>query len=106
MPALLAALDAFLQEHRRCGDLDGGVSVGPRLLDQFTQNPAPVRSRRSRVWLSTPAGASRAHAVRTEARGALVVSPGFEALCSRAPAYWTKVHLGSGIQPARVQATK
>ena len=22
---LLAALDAFLQEHRRCGDLDGGV---------------------------------------------------------------------------------
>jgi len=25
MPDLLAALDAFLQEHRRCGDLDGGV---------------------------------------------------------------------------------
>ncbi len=25
MPALLAALDAFLQQHRRCGDLDGGV---------------------------------------------------------------------------------
>jgi len=25
MPALLAALDAFIQEHRRCGDLDGGL---------------------------------------------------------------------------------
>lgn len=26
MPDLLAALDAFLQEHRRCGDLEGGRS--------------------------------------------------------------------------------
>jgi hypothetical protein len=25
MPELLTALDAFLQEHRRCGELDGGV---------------------------------------------------------------------------------
>ena len=25
MPELLAALDAFVQEHRRCGDLDSGV---------------------------------------------------------------------------------
>jgi hypothetical protein len=25
MAALLAALDAFLQEHRRCGELDGGL---------------------------------------------------------------------------------
>ena len=25
MPELLAALDAFVQEHRRCGELDGGV---------------------------------------------------------------------------------
>ncbi len=25
MPEPLAALDAFLQEHRRCGVLDGGV---------------------------------------------------------------------------------
>jgi len=25
MPELLAALDAFLQEHRRCGEKDGGV---------------------------------------------------------------------------------
>jgi hypothetical protein len=25
MPELLAALEAFLQEHRRCGELDGGV---------------------------------------------------------------------------------
>jgi hypothetical protein len=25
MPEVLAALDAFLQEHRRCGDLEAGV---------------------------------------------------------------------------------
>jgi hypothetical protein len=25
MPGLLAALDAFVQAHRRCGELDGGV---------------------------------------------------------------------------------
>jgi hypothetical protein len=25
MPELLTALDAFMQEHRRCGELDGGV---------------------------------------------------------------------------------
>jgi hypothetical protein len=25
MPELLAALDAFLREHRRCGELDGDV---------------------------------------------------------------------------------
>jgi hypothetical protein len=25
MPDLFAALDAFLQEHRRCGELEGGV---------------------------------------------------------------------------------
>jgi hypothetical protein len=25
MPELLAALDAFMQEHRRCGELDSGV---------------------------------------------------------------------------------
>jgi hypothetical protein len=25
MPELLAALDAFVQEHRRCGELDDGV---------------------------------------------------------------------------------
>ena len=25
MPELLAALDAFMQEHRRCGELDGGL---------------------------------------------------------------------------------
>jgi hypothetical protein len=25
MPELLAALDAFVQEHRRCGELEGGV---------------------------------------------------------------------------------
>src|SRR6266851_3592388 len=31
MPDLLAALDAFLQEHRRCGDLDGGGRTTPFL---------------------------------------------------------------------------
>jgi len=25
MPELLAALDAFLQEHRRCGERKGGI---------------------------------------------------------------------------------
>jgi hypothetical protein len=25
MPELLAALDAFLQEHRHCGELEGGI---------------------------------------------------------------------------------
>lgn len=25
MPAVLASLDAFVLEHRRCGELDGGV---------------------------------------------------------------------------------
>jgi uncharacterized Rossmann fold enzyme len=25
MPELIAAFDAFVQEHHRCGDLDGGV---------------------------------------------------------------------------------
>jgi len=25
MPELLAAIDAFVQEHRRCGELEGGV---------------------------------------------------------------------------------
>jgi hypothetical protein len=25
MPELLVAFDVFIQEHRRCGDIDGGV---------------------------------------------------------------------------------
>ncbi len=28
MPDLLTPLDAFLQEHRRCGELDGGLDRG------------------------------------------------------------------------------
>jgi hypothetical protein len=28
MPELLAALDAFLQQHRRCGDVDAAVEDG------------------------------------------------------------------------------
>jgi hypothetical protein len=39
MPELLAALDAFLQELRRCGDLDGGVESQRVWMD-----------RRSRRW--------------------------------------------------------
>jgi len=27
MPELLAALDTFMQEHRRCSELDGGVDA-------------------------------------------------------------------------------
>jgi hypothetical protein len=42
MPELLAALDAFVQEHRRCGDLDGGVEG-------------------ERVWLACDCGAGIAH---------------------------------------------
>jgi len=42
MPALLAALDAFLQEQRRCGDLDGGTDG-------------------ERVWLACACGARIAH---------------------------------------------
>jgi hypothetical protein len=38
MPELLAALDAFLQEHRRCGDFFGGVEG-------------------ERVWMSCECGA-------------------------------------------------
>ena len=45
MPKLLAALDAFLQEHRRCGELDDGVE-------------------RELVWMSCDCGAE---IVRVEA---------------------------------------
>ena len=44
MPALLAALDAFLQEHRRCGNLEGGVDG-------------------ERVWMACDCGAGIAHPV-------------------------------------------
>ena len=44
MPSLLAALDAFMQEHRRCGDLDAGVE------------PAVV-------WMACDCGASIVHPV-------------------------------------------
>jgi hypothetical protein len=42
MPDLLAALDAFLQEHRRCGELDGGVE-------------------NERVWMACDCGANLVH---------------------------------------------
>jgi len=43
MPDLLAALDAFLQEHRCCGDLDGGVEG-------------------ERVWMACDCGTAIVHA--------------------------------------------
>ena len=45
MPELLAALDAFMQEHRRCGDLDGAVDG-----DQ--------------VWMACDCGANSAHPIK------------------------------------------
>jgi hypothetical protein len=45
MPELLAALDAFMQEHRRCGDLDGGVDG-------------------ERVWMVCDCGGGIAHPVK------------------------------------------
>jgi hypothetical protein len=44
MRELLASLDAFIQEHRRCGDLAGGVD------DQH-------------VWLACDCGAGIAHPI-------------------------------------------
>jgi hypothetical protein len=45
MPQLLAALDAFLQEHRRCGALDSEVGG-------------------YRVWMSCDCGARIAHPIQ------------------------------------------
>jgi hypothetical protein len=45
MPELIFALDAFIQEHRRCGDLDGGMDG-------------------ERVWLACDCGASIAHPIK------------------------------------------
>jgi hypothetical protein len=47
MPELLAALDAFVQEHRRCGDLDGGLEG-------------------ERVWMTCECGASVVRPARLE----------------------------------------
>jgi len=44
MPEVLAALNAFLQEHRCCGDLDGGGDDG-------------------QVWMACECGASIAHPI-------------------------------------------
>ena len=44
MRELLAALDAFLQEHRRCGELDGGVE-------------------HERVWMACECGADIVHSI-------------------------------------------
>jgi ATP-dependent DNA ligase len=43
MPDLLRALEAFLQEHRRCGDLDGGVK-GDRVWMACDRAPAVLLS--------------------------------------------------------------
>ena len=45
MPELLTALAAFMQEHRRCGELDGGVDG-------------------ERVWMACDCGAGIAHPVK------------------------------------------
>jgi hypothetical protein len=44
MPELLAALDAFIQEYRRYGDLDGGLNG-------------------ERVWMTCECGAAVTHPV-------------------------------------------
>ena len=44
MPELLVGLDAFLQKHRRCGDLDGGVDG-------------------ERVWMACDCGGGIAHPI-------------------------------------------
>ena len=46
MPDLLAALDAFVQEHRRCGDLDGRVEDG-------------------HVWMACDCGAAIVHRIES-----------------------------------------
>ena len=48
MPELLAALDAFMQEHRRCGELGSGVDG-------------------ERVWMACDCGAGIAHPVKLAA---------------------------------------
>jgi hypothetical protein len=45
LPELLTALDAFMQEHRRCGELDGGVEG-------------------ERVWMACDCGAGILHPVQ------------------------------------------
>jgi hypothetical protein len=50
MPELLAALDAILQEHRRCGDLDGGVDG-------------------ERVWMACDCGAAVTHPLQPTGLG-------------------------------------
>jgi hypothetical protein len=47
MPELLAALDAFVLEHRRCGELDGGVDG-------------------ERLWMACDCGAAIVGAVRPD----------------------------------------
>jgi hypothetical protein len=50
MPEVLAAVDAFLQEHRRCGELEGGIDgdvvwmsceCGARITRPLVEPPAP-----------------------------------------------------------------
>ncbi|HEV8454748.1 MAG TPA: hypothetical protein VGQ24_07650 [Gemmatimonadales bacterium] len=57
MPELLAALDAFMQEHRRCGELDGGVDDG-------------------RVWMACDCGAGIAHPVEAPKRRRAIFGAG------------------------------
>jgi len=50
MPELLSALDAFLQEHRRCGDLDAGIDP-------------------NRVWMTYDCGAQLVRALDEPNKG-------------------------------------
>jgi hypothetical protein len=50
MPELLAALDAFVQEHGRCGELEGGVDGG-------------------RVWMACDCGADIVQSLTTHGNG-------------------------------------
>ena len=49
MPKLIAAFDTFMQEHRRCGEIDGGVDAqqarlacdcGARITRPLVEPPA------------------------------------------------------------------
>ena len=82
MPELLGALDAFLQEHRCCGELAGGVDG-------------------ERVWMARDCGASVAHPVGGPFSGRLPGSSHPESTRGRR----TKLHERGGRSSAAVDST-
>lgn len=52
----LPALDAFLLEHRRCGELNGGVEDGRLWIALGLQRRAPGQHRAGRPLAATPRG--------------------------------------------------